>query len=151
MAGKMARSQDPPPIWALHLCPNTKSGTPRASSDCALRLTWDRKPPPAGAGRREVRVCRVISASPALVSGKGPEEPRRDVRCQDKCSSPKSYRGSSGGIYQPVSQECGSHWPQLQREGLPQPLPVQLSGRGHPRRTVLGLVLTHPSWVLMGS
>lgn len=128
MAGKMAHCQDPPPTWALHLCPNTESGTPRASLDCALRLTWDRKLPPAGAGRREANVCRVISASPALVSGKGPEGPRRGGRCQDKCSSPQSDRGSSGGICQPLSQECSSHRPQLQREGLLQPLPAQLSG-----------------------
>lgn len=86
----MAHSQDPPPTWALCLCPNTESGTPRASSDCALRLTRDHKLPPAGAGRREASVCRVISVSRALVSGKGPEEPRRGGRCQDKCSSSKS-------------------------------------------------------------
>lgn len=42
-----------------------------------LRLTWDRRLPPSGEGWREVSVCRVISASPVLDSGKGPEEPGR--------------------------------------------------------------------------
>lgn len=103
-AGKTAHSQDPPPTWTLHFCPNMELETPRASSNCALRLTWDRKLPPTGVGRREASVCRVTSVSLALVSGKGPEEPGGGGRCRDRCSSPQSGRDSSGEISQPLSQ-----------------------------------------------
>lgn len=82
----------------------TLSHGPQGHPRIVPRLTWDCKPPPTGAGRREVRVCRVISASPALVSGKGPEEPRRDVRCQDKCSSPKVTEAPQVGSTSPSAR-----------------------------------------------
>lgn len=92
MEDETACSEDPPPTWAPCVHPDTTSGILRTSQGYALTLTWDHTLPPPGAGRREASVCRVVSASPALVSGKCPEEPGGWQESGQLCQPPKLQR-----------------------------------------------------------